>query len=518
MHSRFFLVSPYKALHSLLSIQHQTILGIVGLIALASLALSPIACSEETSADKDVSSSAIEKTDEKTEKTLDAALILLQSRQNEAPTVSLTLKDVLLMASENNPSVKLEAATSQLARDKYLTSLAKMLPDIQASYNDSGFSGGFPVFGRVTNLNYALKQPQLTLSIPIFQGGRKWLQSRAVKKLAKAQEATERAKKQLTLHDAANLYFELTRSLNGIQVAEQQLNEAQAIYDLNQQRLEAGVGTQLDSLQSKAQLELAKQKVIDALKLSQSVAARLNEALDLPAIAITRPKTLDATRLTLIPQDTLLAPNATEAFLKLAHSNRQELQAAEYRTRSIKSERSIAGTVLLPTIDLQLSTGRTGNTLDRLVDFDQSALGVAVTLPNLGASAITLWLEKSAELKQLAAQKSQLENRIEREVTEAYLDTLTQQAKLDAIDAEMAAANKALEFAVERLKVGVGKNIDVVTAQTTATAARTHYNDALAQYHQAQVNLITAVGLASVPTLTDGLSLPNVLKTSEDPQ
>ena len=97
------------------------------------------------------------------------------------------------------------------------------------------------------------------------------------------------------------------------------------------------------------------------------------------------------------------------------------------------------------------------------------------------------------------------ENKIEREVTEAYLDTLSQEAKLDATQAEIDAAEKAFVFATERLKVGVGKNIDVLTAQTTASEARTHYNDALALYHEAQVNLITALGQASIDTLTSGL-------------
>ena len=438
-------------------------------------------------------------------KALDTALLLLQNRQNQVATVSLSLKDVLTMVSESSQSIKAEAATSRLARDKYLTSLAKMLPDLQASYQDSSFNGGFPVFGRINNLDYTLKQPQLVLTVPIFQGGRKWLQSRATHKLAKAQEATERAKKQLTLHDAAILYFELLRTLNAITVSQKQLEEAESIYDLNQKRADVGIGTQLDVLQSKAKLEFSKQTVIEALKASQNIAARLNEALDLPFIAITRPKELNDNKLVLLPDSLLLEDKAIEKLTNSAKAHREDLVALDNRIKSIRSERSIAGTVLLPTVDLHLTTGRTGNTFDNMSGFDQKALGLAITLPNLGAIAITLYREKSDELKIIEAQRQTLENRIEREVTEAYLDTLSQEAKLDATQAEIDAAEKAFSFATERLKVGVGKNIDVLTAQTTASEARTHYNDALALYHEAQVNLITALGQASIDTLTSGL-------------
>ena len=89
---------------------------------------------------------------------------------------------------------------------------------------------------------------------------------------------------------------------------------------------------------------------------------------------------------------------------------------------------------------------------------------------------------------------------------ETYLDWQAATNKLDAAKAELLAANKALEFATERLKVGVGTNLDVLNAEKSAVQARVNAGNTTLQYNEAQTRLITAIGMADIHALTEGIS------------
>lgn len=430
--------------------------------------------------------------------TAQAAISVNQPPKN----YNLTLLDVLQITEEANPEIQSQKAATELAKAKYLTSLAKMLPDVTLGYLDTNFNGTMNIFGQLRNLDYQFRQPQFVFKFPVFQGGRKFLQAKSTKKLVRAQKQIEQGSKQVTLSQAANTYYELMKALQGVGLAEQTLKEAQEQLEINDKRLEVGIGTQLDVLQSKAQFAHAKQQLTEALNLSQIAATRLNEILDLPALALTRPTQDAAQRVELINTNL-----TAESLIQTAFNSRPELKALNEQIASLQSQRSMALTVILPDIDLQLRSGAIGPRLDDLSGFDETNIGLNLNLPNLGASALTLYKEKTAEIKQLKAQKAKLENEIEQQVSEAYLTAQSQQARYEAATAEAEAANEALVFATERLKAGVGRNIDVLDAQTKLSQARTNLNNVIAQSNQAQVNLVTAIGQASIKTLTEGYTV-----------
>lgn len=413
---------------------------------------------------------------------------------------SLNLRQVLEMAVEVNPTLQSAHADTQQAKAKYLTSLAHLIPDIKAQYSDTNYNGGFNFLGRVTNLDYRLTQPQLVFTFPVFQGGRKFLQTRAVKKLADAQAQNEVSIRQKTLTQVALLYYELMQRVSEVSIAEKQYQEVQAILDINEKRQQVGAGTQLDVLQSRAQFEHSKQDLVDALKRAHQAASLLNEQLSIPFMAITKPSPDDQGNKTLLSES--LSP---DDMLALALQHRPELKAMNAKIASLSVERMMVGTVLLPNVDLTLRTGAIGNNTDRMSSFDETGYGVTLNLPNLAVSAITMYKEKSAELKKWHAEKEKLVNQIERELMESYLDWQAATNKLDSAKAELEAANKALEFATERMKVGVGTNLDVLTAQKTATQARVNASNTALQYNEAQTKIISVLGLATVDALTQGI-------------
>ena len=424
-----------------------------------------------------------------------------ENKRPDKSEINLSLKKVLEMVVENNPALKSSHADTQLAKAKYLTSLAQMLPDIKAQYTNTNYNGGFNFLGNVVNLNYRLTQPQLVFTFPVFQGGRKFLQSRAVKKLADAQVQNEAGVEQKTLENVAILYYELMQRVSEVSIAEKQFEEVQAQLDINQKRLQVGNGTQFDVLQSTAQFEHSKQDLVDALKRAHQAASLLNEQLNLPFMAITKPDPNDQVAKGLISQT--LSP---DDLLQIAINHRPEIKSIQAKIASLSVERTMVGTVLLPNVDLTLRTGAMGNNLERMSGFDETSYGITLNLPNFAVSAVTLYKEKSAEIKKWRAEKEKIINQIQREIMETYLDWQAATNKLDAAKAELLAANKALEFATERLKVGVGTNLDVLNAEKSAVQARVNAGNTTLQYNEAQTRLITAIGMADIHALTEGIS------------
>jgi outer membrane protein TolC len=159
-------------------------------------------------------------------------------------------------------------------------------------------------------------------------------------------------------------------------------------------------------------------------------------------------------------------------------------------------------------VAVQFRTGGVGNQFDSIKHYDENSMGLTFGFKNLTASAMTLFKENTAQLEELQTQYHAAEKRIERELADALLQTTTQQAKIAAAREEMAAYELALQDALERLKVGVGRNIDVIDAETGLTRARVNLSDSILTYNQAQVNLVYQLGLASVESLTQGVQLP----------
>ena len=97
---------------------------------------------------------------------------------------------------------------------------------------------------------------------------------------------------------------------------------------------------------------------------------------------------------------------------------------------------------------------------------------------------------------------------IDKGVTDAYLKAITADGQIEAARAQLSASEQALSDAIERLKVGVGRNIDVTDAETKLTQVRANLSQAVTDYNLAQVDLVFNLGLASVETLTQGISNP----------
>jgi outer membrane protein TolC len=434
-------------------------------------------------------------------------IAVLKGSLAKTETAALTLKDALVMAEEANLSVKIADDVVHQAKARYRTRLAEMLPDIEVSYEISHYEGAAqPFFNGDFQLVNAIRntyQPQLIFRFPVFQGGRHWFQARSAKHTLEAEKANAQTTLQQTLVQTAKAYLTLQQRLEEIGIAQQQMTEAQTQVQMNEARLAAGAGTRLDVLQSQAQEARAQRQLLESVRLSETAALRLNEFLNLPAFVEVTPSGENPEMHRLVPETWTM-----ETLLHLAEVHRPELLSLIQQREALMSLRRVAWSAVLPEVNIEARTGGVGSSFDSIRPFDSATYGVGLALRNLAVPAWTRYQETSHQIDALDHRLAQIRQTLQRELSEAILETKSREMELTAARTEVAAAEQALTNATERLKVGVGRNIDILEAQTTLTRARTALSLIMLNYNQAQVQLVSALGMATTHTLTQGLFTP----------
>jgi len=447
-----------------------------------------------------------------------SGLSLLKASLAKTQDVSLSLEQVLRMAQENNPDYKASISVVKQARAAYLAQWAALFPDVGVSIPYWRYKGAFPITSALgaaggAGMNggnsipiasdFHLYEPQFILSYSIFQGGTRIFQILAARKMLSAQHELSNLTLQQTLQQAAQAFYGLQRQLDQVVISRKQVDECKEQLALNQARLEAGVGVNLDVLQSRTQLAQAQQQLLSAYQQAESAAARLNELLNLPAIVAVVPDNPSQTIKTLTPRD-----GDFKALLALAHQNRPEVKHLQSLIAALGQRRNSVISGYLPQINLQYANGAVGENLGHTQHFEQSTLSVGLNYKNAGLSGATQWMQDTAHIEEQRHRLQAQLNAVDKSVTDSYLQTLTSAVQIDTAKIQVKASEQALSDAVERLQVGVGRNIDVTDAETKLTQARTNLSQAIADYNTAQVNLVFNLGLASVETLTQGVTVP----------
>ncbi len=476
-------------------------------ILLASLLIMPVCQAEEPGMEPQMGETAPAAQSDNaapTESSDEVTVMVLKGTLSKTGNKELNLRDALEIAAGENPTLLAAKDAINESRAVYQTRLAELLPDLELTYVQSHFNGAIQPFGdTLLDVDRQSYNPQLLFRFPIFQGGRRLFAVRAAKRTLEAQQASAEQTVQETLRQTALNYYELKRQLDGIAIARKQLEETQAQLNINQARLEAGTGTRLDVLQSQAQVAQANQQLLEAVRLAETAAARLNELLALPAFVSVVPEEQGQQMQTLVPANT-----DYQKLVDLALEHRPELLAIDKQIASLAEIRKVAWSAALPEVVLQYRVGGIGPTIGGIENYHENAFGLDFTFRNLLVSALTRYKENSAQIQGLLHQREAVKNSIARQVAEFLLQALTQQAKVNSVRAELTASQQALDDAMERLNVGVGRNIDVLDAETRLTQSRTNMSRTILEFNQAQVNLVYALGLASVDSLTQGLQLP----------
>jgi outer membrane protein TolC len=283
-----------------------------------------------------------------------------------------------------------------------------------------------------------------------------------------------RQTRQQVLNDVVLAYWDLVQQRQQLDVALNALELAREQMERNDRRLAAGVGTEVEVIQSEAQM---------AVRIEQLLAAEVSvlradddlKRLLFPGTEVDLWET-EMVPITPLPADeeisTRSLPSWTEAF-SVALLNRPELRVQLKAIEALEIVLELAASDRLPQLDLTLGAsalgfdGDTGEAFQQAVSFDFPTYSAALVFSYPLGNRAGRYGERAARQRVRAAKLTydQLESQILADVREALRQVRYQAERVRASVKSLEASSRQLQAEQARFREGLSTNFQVLEFQ-----------------------------------------------------
>ena len=415
-----------------------------------------------------------------------------------AGPLPLNIDQAITFGLQHNLQVELGQQNEARVRGEVLTVENALLPTLRAEAYTSakqinlaamGFKPALLTSFGITNFNPIVKvdvtSAQIDLSQQLFNIPAYYLYRSAQKAVGAATFATLNVRGGVVLQVGAG-YLRALADAAQISNAQALLKADQVVLDQATASHEAGVGTNLDVLRARVQLQQQQQVLINAENTFAKDKIALNRLMGLPAeqeLSLSDPVPYEEMAAMPLPEARDLAYTRRKDYLQLL----AELEVAERSQKAVKYEYA-------PTVSVGGFYGVIGETLG-LYHGDFAAQG-QVSIPIFHEAEFRGEREvAAAQTIGLRQQIASLRDTIDEQLREAMLDVESSHELVKVARSNVALSQQALEDATERFKAGVSDNLPVVQAQATLAGAQTRLVQTLYQYNTAKLQLARNTGV-----------------------
>lgn len=407
------------------------------------------------------------------------------------PVVQLTLQQALKQALDQNPRVHLSLLAIAESEDDRRMAASALLPSVGAQAFGQRARNNLDAFIGVPTPN----GPQV---VGPFNWGQVGLEARASlfdlslwKRWRASQHAEDsvRAQGRAVREEITGLvvgqYLRALRTQESLKAAQSRVELAEALARLAESQQKQGVGTRLDTLRARVQVQTERQRLIQAQTQRTTALAGLARLL-----------TLDpGTRVELL--DTLASPTIPQITFQEAYASglkqRPDLAALDAREKAADNLRQSAQGLRLPSLVATGNYSSTGLQSQPWATTYQISLGIRVPLFTGGLV--------SAQVAKAKSEQTRLQE-VRRDVqSQLSLEIQVSQAELESAQSEVEVTNLALNLSDEvliqarhRFEAGVSNNIEVINAQDELARAHDNRINALYRLNQARADLARAMG------------------------
>ena len=407
------------------------------------------------------------------------------------PVAADTLKDALILAYENNPSLEAARADLRATDETVPIQRARGLPslDLSGSYTENLIinAASFLAPNRSFTAN-------LDLGIPVFQGGAVKNGIRAAQNRVQAGRASLRGTESSIFAQVTAAYIDVIQQEAIVGLAVNNVQVLQTNLEATSDRFQIGDLTRTDVAQSESRLELARGDLAQAR--SNLISARENYI----ALIGAAPDDLEP------PPPLPGLPDDPEMAVAVALESNPDLIAAIERAEAAGYDIEVAGAGRLPRLDV-FTTGGYQNFLGTIGGgFPQTArsssAGLRFTMPLFQGGLV------AAQQRQATAQaQSALEQviAVERDVIASVRAAYASYRASNAIIASSEAAVDAAELSLEGVRaentVGNRTILDILDAQQELLGAQVQLVTARRNAYVAGFNLLATMGRAEARDL-----------------
>jgi len=391
---------------------------------------------------------------------------------------SLTLNEALAVAYETNPQLLAQEASLRATDEGVAIANGGWRPTISAggtyAYQQYYFfpqtvtdSSGNVIFGPISNISAHPLQAAVTVTQPIFRGGRTVAEIGRAKALVRAARAQLLAAEQTVLLSAATAYMDVVRDTAILGLREHNVQVLQKQADATKAQFNAGSLTRTDVAQSDARLAGAQsdltaarsQLAISTANFLQAIGRQPETLENEPALPKSLPTGADQSIVLALKQNPAMV-NARENEVAADYAVNDAL-GAMLPTFSVQGQYGYGqGSLVSPTGTLQVDAGPP-HTADHVVSVTGQ---LNVPIYQAGVEEATV-----RQAKELHAQASLNVTVSDRQVRDAVTTAWAQFESAEASIASNEAAERANEIAFEGVtkeqQVGGRTILDVLNAE-----------------------------------------------------
>lgn len=458
--------------------------------------------------------------------------IKLEATFNEG----ITLKEVLQITARNNLPIRISQAGYDSQRYLFLGALGRFAPDFTITYRGQTVESGSNTSTIFTD--------STTVRYPVFQGGRVLYGSLVQYYRMRASKNLYYASVNDALLDAYRRYFDLVLNQTLLQIRVKSVELSRSQLKLNEQLRDAGVGTNFAVYQSRTQLALDKQALLQQQVVFRQSALELSRVLNTSMAINFIPEQSSVRELRLIdpetPIETLLAATMKlrpelKQFedLRLAAARNVPVAASplypsfQFFTSTTSTRRppqgnassgggssggsssgssnnantnSLAGsTVIVPTGGAGGGIGISGGSGARSYSY---GFDLSWALSNMGLPDLGNTLSARALARQALLQSNQTYINTIFEVRRSYLNMLTAKEQVQVAAEALVSSSEELRLANLRVTYGQGINLELIQAQRNYVTALSNHVTAIIGYNVSQAQLLRDTGQISLNRLT----------------
>ena len=268
-------------------------------------------------------------------------------------------------------------------------------------------------------------------------------------------------------------YFNALRAENILRVAKATVDARQSVVDQVNELVKAQLKSALD--QSFAETSLAEAKLLVASAENERQAAYADLAQSLGR------QSTDPIELAEEPEPNV-EPLALSELRERALRRRPDLKAARLEVQAAREFASAERALRFPSVSGAMGAGYVPNNTPNLSS-DYAAVGLNISLPFMtGGLYKARQVEAEIRAKAIERRVADLENRVVRDVSTAWLNANTASERIRLTRQFIEQAGQALELAQTRYDLGLSSIVELSQAQFTKTNADIQYASAKYDY------------------------------------
>ena len=354
----------------------------------------------------------------------------------------------------------------------------------------SGLFSDLP-FGREHAYTASLSGSQL-----LFSGGRAGAALNIARDYRAAALATltqQEAQIQLEIRSA---YYQALLAQEIAAIAEAALDQAQAFYEQEELRLQAGQASELEAMRAEVERDNLEPQVVQGRNAADLALLNLKRLVNLPLrqpLRLTTPLEVPA-----IPDSSAVRPSE-----ELVRAQQASLAAVEEQVDIRQQQVRIARGAFLPNVSLSSAYARQLYPSDPFTLNDPwqtdwtVSLQVSVPLFSGGRRAAELG-QARVQLEQSRLQLAQLREAVQLQYEQAYGEKRRALAAMQARQRTVDVAQRVYDLTVLRYERGLATQLEVSDARLSLLQARTNLAQAISDFYTADAGQVSSTPLSGV--------------------